>query len=95
MIYAWAMVATSLVLWPLATGWIYGVGAIVLGAVFLVGAHQLERGVAHGRPVKPMRLFHWSIQYLTILFARSRSTRCCTDDATRQPRRRPRRSPSS
>jgi protoheme IX farnesyltransferase len=40
----------------------------VLGAVFLVGAHRLERGVAHGRKVKPMTLFHLSIQYLTLLF---------------------------
>jgi len=66
--YSWAMVASSLLLWPLATGWIYGAGAVVLGAVFLVGAHKLERGVAHGRKVKPMTLFHLSIQYLTILF---------------------------
>jgi protoheme IX farnesyltransferase len=66
--YSWAMVASSLLLWPLATGWIYGAGAVILGAVFLVGAHRLERGVAHGRKVKPMTLFHLSIQYLTILF---------------------------
>jgi protoheme IX farnesyltransferase len=66
--YSWAMVATSLLLWPLATGWIYGAGAIVLGAVFLVGAHRLERGIAHGRKVKPMHLFHLSIHYLTLLF---------------------------
>jgi protoheme IX farnesyltransferase len=66
--YSWAMVASSLLLWPLATGWIYGVGAVVLGAVFLVAAHRLERGLAHGRTVKPMTLFHLSIQYLTILF---------------------------
>jgi len=66
--YSWAMVASSLLLWPLATGWIYGTGAVVLGAVFLVGAHRLERGIANGRPVKPMTLFHLSIQYLTILF---------------------------
>jgi protoheme IX farnesyltransferase len=67
--YSWAMVATSLVLWPLATGWIYGAGALVNGAVFLVGAHRLERGIAAGRKVKPMTLFHLSIQYLTVLFA--------------------------
>jgi protoheme IX farnesyltransferase len=66
--YSWAMVASSVLLWPVATGWIYGVGAIVLGAVFLVAAHRLERGVAQGRRVKPMSLFHLSIQYLTILF---------------------------
>jgi len=66
--YSWAMVAASVLLWPLATGWVYGLGAIGLGAVFLVGAHRLERGIAHGRKVKPMTLFHLSIQYLTFLF---------------------------
>jgi protoheme IX farnesyltransferase len=66
--YSWAMVASSLLLWPLATGWVYGVGAMVLGAGFLVAAHRLERGIAHGRRVKPMTLFHLSIQYLTLLF---------------------------
>jgi protoheme IX farnesyltransferase len=66
--YSWAMVACSLVLWPLATGWVYGVTALVVGGWFLASAHRLERQVAAGRTVKPMRLFHASITYLTLLF---------------------------
>lgn len=66
--YSWAMVAASILLWPLATGWIYGGAAVVLGAAFLVSAHRLERGVARGAKVKPMQLFHMSIHYLTLLF---------------------------
>ena len=33
--YAWATVLLSIVLWPLATGWVYGVLAIVAGAGFI------------------------------------------------------------
>ena len=47
------------------------VAAVVLGAVFLVEAHRLlgraKRG-ATGAALKPMRLFHGSITYLTLLF---------------------------
>jgi protoheme IX farnesyltransferase len=66
--YSWAMVACSLVLWPLATGWIYGVSAVLLGGYFLVTAHRLEQQVRSGAAVRPMRLFHASITYLTLLF---------------------------
>ncbi|MFG1924053.1 heme o synthase [Cryptosporangium sp. NPDC048952] len=66
--YSWAMVACSLLLWPLATGWIYGVTALVVGAVFLVEAHRLNSQVRRELKVKPMRLFHLSITYLTVLF---------------------------
>jgi protoheme IX farnesyltransferase len=67
-IYAWAMVATSLLLWPLATSWVYGVLAAGLGAAFLVEAHRLLRRVRRGAPATPMRLFHWSNSYLALLF---------------------------
>ncbi len=69
-VYAWAMVACSLLLVPVAgTGWVYGVSALVLGAVFLVEAHALYRRTAGGgRDVSAMRLFHMSISYLTLLF---------------------------
>jgi protoheme IX farnesyltransferase len=66
--YSWAMVATSLVLWPLATSWIYGVPALLLGAWFLVEAYRLRAQVVAGGEVRPMRLFHVSITYLTLLF---------------------------
>ncbi len=70
--YSWAMVAASLALWPVAgTGLVYAVAAVVLGALFLLEAHRLyaraRRGV-RGAALGPMRLFHWSITYLTLLF---------------------------
>ena len=68
--YSYAMVATSLLLVPIGhAGWLYLGVAIVLGLMFLREAHQLQRRVARGENPKPMRLFHWSITYLTLLFA--------------------------
>ena len=77
--YSYAMVAATLALVPYA-GWIYGVLAAALGAWFVVGAHQLNTrvvaaaaaSVTGGQPnasAAPMRLFHLSIAYLTLLFA--------------------------
>jgi len=69
-VYSWIMVATSLVLIPVASmGWVYSVAAGVLGAVFLVEAHLLRRrALADPQDARPMRLFHWSITYLALLF---------------------------
>ena len=70
--YAYAMVATSLLLWPVAgTGWFYPLVAVVLGAAFLVESHLLLRRSAESDDVvalRPMRLFHWSNMYLSLLF---------------------------
>jgi protoheme IX farnesyltransferase len=68
--YSWAMVVTSLLLVaPIGpSGPAYGVSAVVLGAVFLREAHLLLRRVRSGADVAPMRLFHWSITYLALLF---------------------------
>jgi protoheme IX farnesyltransferase len=70
--YSWVMVAVSLVLWPVAhTPIAYPIAATVLGAVFLVEAHLLwarARGSNDLSVVKPMRLFHWSNLYLSLLF---------------------------
>ncbi len=66
--YSYAMVATSLLLLLGASGAVYGVSAVVLGAVFLREAHVLERRVRRGGEIAPMRLFHWSITYLALLF---------------------------
>jgi protoheme IX farnesyltransferase len=70
--YSWAMVALSLALWPVAgTGWIYPVAAVALGALFLVEAHLMwarARTSDELTVVKPMRLFHWSNMYLSLLF---------------------------
>ena len=66
--YAWTTVAASLVLWPLATGWVYGVIALIAGAVFVTEAHRLLSTVRRGEPGKPMRLFHLSNSYLAVVF---------------------------
>jgi heme o synthase len=66
--YSWAMVAVTLVLTPYA-GWIYGSCAIILGGWFLAEAHRLRTQVASGAKAAPMRLFHRSVTYLTLLFA--------------------------
>ena len=67
-----AMVAASLVLWWVADlSVLYLAVAVVLGAVFLVAAVNLRARVVAGLPEdqwRPMRLFHWSITYLTLLF---------------------------
>ena len=64
--------ATSLLLWPVAdTGWFYPVAATVLGAGFLVEAHLMWRRARRSDElsvVRPMRLFHWSNMYLSLLF---------------------------
>lgn len=71
--YSWAMVATSMALWPVAgLGWIYAVPAGVAGVWFLAEAHRLHvrsRRDATGASLKAMRLFHGSITYLTVVFA--------------------------
>jgi protoheme IX farnesyltransferase len=67
-VYSWVMVATSLLLMLGSSGVLYGVSAVVLGAVFIVEAHLLQARVRRGQAVAPMRLFHWSITYLALLF---------------------------
>ncbi len=73
-LYSWATVAVSLALVPVAAmGWIYLVVAVLSGGVFLLEAHKLlaRAKAPHDRSatsLKPMRLFHYSISYLTILF---------------------------
>ena len=54
-------------------GWIYLVVAVLSGGLFLFEAHQLLTRAKAPQNVtvaslKPMRLFHYSISYLTILF---------------------------
>ena len=67
LIYTWLTVATTLVL-ALATGWLYAAVALLAGAWFLVMAHQLYSGVKRGEPVKPLRLFLQSNNYLAVVF---------------------------
>jgi len=65
--YSWVMVVWTLLLVP-ATGWVYTGFALVSGAWFLVVAHRLYAAVRRGEPGKPMKLFHMSNTYLTLVF---------------------------
>ncbi|HZV27142.1 MAG TPA: hypothetical protein VFG00_12730, partial [Acidothermaceae bacterium] len=67
-LYSWAMVATSLLLFPVAHLSIAFLAvAVALGAAFIREAHGLRARVARGEAPRPMRLFHWSITYLSLL----------------------------
>ncbi|MQA85152.1 MAG: protoheme IX farnesyltransferase [Streptosporangiales bacterium] len=72
-LYTWAMVGCSLLLWPVAgTGLFYPLAAAVLGGCCLVEAHRLfgrVRAGITGPALKPMRFFHLSNTYLALLFA--------------------------
>jgi len=68
-LYAWLTVATSLLLWPVASmGPIYVVAAVVLGAVLMQEVYRLRQQVTRGGRIQPLRLFHISITYLSLLF---------------------------
>nr|WP_051167750.1 heme o synthase [Actinoplanes sp. N902-109] len=61
-------IVSSLAAWPLGLGPVYGITAVVAGGFFLMEALVLVGRSRRGEPLKAMRLFHWSITYLTILF---------------------------
>ncbi len=64
--YTLLLWALTIVFWPVAEmGWIYGVAATVLGAVFTWFAVALFR---EQTTKSAMRLFGWSITYVTLLF---------------------------
>jgi heme o synthase len=67
-LYTWLTVAASLALWPLGMTPLYGLTALVLGALLLIEAHRLDAAARRSVPLRPMRLFHWSTTYLTLLF---------------------------
>ncbi|HTS97134.1 MAG TPA: heme o synthase [Streptosporangiaceae bacterium] len=67
-LYSYAMVAATLAVAPYA-GWLYGCCAAGLGVWFLAEARRLRGRVGAGDAPEPMRLFHQSIAYLTLLFA--------------------------
>jgi protoheme IX farnesyltransferase len=66
--YAWLTVVASVALWPLGATPVYVLTALAVGALFVVEAHRLAGRAWRGEPLKPLRLFHWSTTYLTILF---------------------------
>jgi protoheme IX farnesyltransferase len=66
--YAWLTLVASVALWPLAMTPVYGLTALAVGTVFVAEAHRLAGRAFRGEPLRPMRLFHWSTTYLTLLF---------------------------
>ncbi|NYJ66632.1 protoheme IX farnesyltransferase [Pseudoclavibacter chungangensis] len=68
-LYAWATVMCSLLLVPVAPmGWVYTTVAVLAGGWFVWESHVLYARTISGRDPKPMRVFHLSITYLTLLF---------------------------
>jgi heme o synthase len=68
-LYAWATIVCSLLLIPIAgMGLIYTAVAVVAGGWFIYESHRLYgRAIRHGE-INPMRVFHSSITYLTLIF---------------------------
>lgn len=68
-LYAWATVTCSLLLIPVAQmGILYTVVAIASGAWFLIESHRLYSRALRHAEIRPMRVFHASITYLTLVF---------------------------
>ncbi len=68
-LYAWALVASTLLLLPVGSmGLIYTLTAVITGTWFIVESYRLYRQAIAGEINNPMRLFHGSISYLTLLF---------------------------
>ncbi|WP_394552171.1 heme o synthase [Agromyces sp. MMS24-JH15] len=68
-LYAWATVACSLLLIPVADmGLLYTAVAIVSGGWFIYETHRLYALAIRHEEVSPMRVFHGSIVYLSLLF---------------------------
>ena len=68
-LYAWATLACSLLLIPVAgMGLVYTVSALVFGGWFVYESHRLYAQAVKGASARPMRVFHASITYLTLIF---------------------------
>jgi len=68
-LYAWATVACSLLLIPVAPmGLLYSVVAVGSGAWFIYESHRLYARAIRQEDPRPMRVFHSSISYLTLVF---------------------------
>lgn len=68
-LYAWATVVASLLLIPIAPmGALYTAVALLSGGWFIVESHRLYARAVRGLEAAPMRVFHASITYLTLLF---------------------------
>jgi len=69
-LYAWATIVMSLLLIPVgAMGPLYWLAALGGGAWFIIESHRLyARAVRGETDLQPMKVFHSSISYLTLLF---------------------------
>ena len=68
-LYSYVMVATTFLLIPVAPmGWVYTIVALLGGAWFIFESHKLLGQAKKSAIANPMRLFHFSISYLTALF---------------------------
>jgi protoheme IX farnesyltransferase len=68
-LYAWATVAASMLLIPVAPmGALYTAVAVLAGGWFIVESHRMYGRAVRGEEASPMRVFHASISYLTLLF---------------------------
>ena len=68
-LYAWATMACSLLLIPVADmGPVYSVTALAAGGWFVFETHRLYSRALRGEKVAPMRVFHASIGSLSLLF---------------------------
>ena len=68
-LYAWATFAATLLLVPIGhMGWTYTAIASVAGVWFVVESHLLYSRALHHEDPKPMRLFHFSNGYLSLIF---------------------------
>jgi protoheme IX farnesyltransferase len=68
-LYAWATVVCSLLLIPIASmGILYAAASAVAGAWFVVESHRLYAAAIRDGEIRPMRVFHSSITYLTLVF---------------------------
>lgn len=75
-LYGWATIACSLLLIPVGEmGIVYIASAVVFGGWFLYESHRMyamavraAAGSEQGSEARPMRVFHASVTYLTLLF---------------------------
>jgi len=68
-LYSYAMVASTLLLIPIQPmGVLYTATAVIGGLWFIFEAHLLQNKTKQAISNNPMRLFHISISYLTLLF---------------------------
>jgi protoheme IX farnesyltransferase len=68
-LYAWATIVCSLLLIPIAhMGMVYAATALISGGWFIYESHRLYARAIRHSDARPMRVFHSSITYLTLLF---------------------------